>query len=87
MTDNIMNEVLTIARKAGMEIEEIIVSDDNMPTLPLNMSLVEYVDKIREHAIKSANGNMAKAARLLGQKPGVIRQWKFYHLFWEKGLL
>ena len=78
MTDNVMNEVLTIARKAGMEIEEIIVSDDNMPKLPLNMSLEEHVDKIREHAIKSANGNMAKAARLLGQEPGVIRQWKYY---------
>ena len=78
MTDNVMNEVLTIARKAGMEIEEIIISDDNMPKLPLNMSLEEHVDKIREHAIKSANGNMAKAARLLGQKPGVIRQWKYH---------
>ena len=47
MTDNIMNEVLTIARKAGMKIEEIIINDDNMPTLPLNMSLAEHVDKIR----------------------------------------
>ena len=78
MIDNVMNEVLTIARKAGMKIEEIIINDDNMPTLPLNMSLAEYVDKIREYAIKSANGNMAKAARLLGQESGVLRQWKYY---------
>ena len=80
MTDdnNVMNEVLTIARKAGMEIEEIIINDDNMPKLPLGMPLEEYIDQIREYAITAANGNMAKADRLLGQKIGVMRQWKYH---------
>ena len=78
MADDVMNEVLTIARKAGMEIEEVIVSDDNMPRLPLGMPLEEYIDQIREYAITAAHGNMAEAARLLGQEPGVIRQWKYH---------
>jgi hypothetical protein len=78
MSDKVMNEVLTIARKAGMKIEEVIVNDDNMPTLPLGMPLEEYVDKIREHAIKVADGNLAKADRLLGQKVGVMKQWKYH---------
>jgi hypothetical protein len=42
------------------------------------MPLEEYVDKIREHAIKVADGNLAKADRLLGQKVGVMKQWKYH---------
>ena len=78
MADEVMNEVLTIARKAGMEIEEVIISDDNMPRLPLGMPFEEYIDQIREYAITAANGNMAEADRLLGQKDGVMRQWKYH---------
>ena len=75
--NEVMNEVLTIARKAGMEIEEVIVDDNNMPRLPLGMSFEEYIDQIREYAILAANGNMSEADRLLGQKDGVMRQWKY----------
>ena len=78
MSDEIMNEVLTIARKAGMEIEEVITNDDNMPRLPLGIPFEKYIDQIREYAIIAANGNMTKADRLLGQRPGVLSQWKYH---------
>ena len=78
MANEVMNEVLTIARKAGMEIEEVIINDDNMPRLPLGIPFEEYIDQIREYAITAADGNMAEADRLLGQKDGVIRQWKYH---------
>ena len=80
MAEEIMKEILTIARTAGMEIEEVITADstDNLPRLPLGMPFEEYIDQIREYAITAANGNMAEADRLLGQKDGVIRQWKYH---------
>ena len=80
MAEEIMKEILTIARTAGMEIEEVITADstDNLPRLPLGMPFEEYINKIREYAIEAAGGNMAKAARLLGQNPGVLRQWRYH---------
>ena len=56
------------------KILETLGEKDDRSTVDLDLE--EYVDKIREHAIVAANGNMAKAAELLGQEPGVIRQWK-----------
>ena len=80
MAEEIMKEILTIARTAGMEIEEVITADstDNLPRLPLGMPLEEYIDKIREYAIEAAGGNMTKADKLLGQNSGVLRQWRYH---------
>ncbi|MFQ5633528.1 MAG: hypothetical protein ACE5I1_32580, partial [bacterium] len=52
-------------------------TDDQLPDLPLFVSLDEYIERIREKAREMAGGNMAEVDRLLKQKPSTERQRQY----------
>ncbi len=48
-----------------------------LPELPLQISIEDYIERIRSEARKKANGNMAEVDRLLNQNPGTEKQRKY----------
>jgi|APSaa5957512576_1039674.scaffolds.fasta_scaffold07053_5 two-component system, NtrC family, response regulator AtoC len=50
-------------------------SDFDFPELPIDS--IDFIQKLRHHALEIADGNKAKADRLLGLKEGTIKQWMF----------
>ena len=57
------------------ELPNIIGGKLKYPDYPIDYN--RFTDQLRERAIKEANGNMSEADRLLGQKEGTTKQWKF----------
>lgn len=58
--------------------EQTIRSEYDFPELPINSN--DYITKLRLHALEIADGNKAKADRLLGLKDGTMKQWLFQRL-------
>lgn len=71
---------ISIANLPENFIPSLLADDDldlNLPNLPLQISIDEYVEKIREKARLQAENNMAEVDRLLKQKFGTEKQRQY----------